>query len=366
MVEIGLLDADAGDCILISYGEDKKSHILVDGGDSNMGSIVKELIEEIHEKNEMIEAIILTHIDNDHINGVLSALQLCEESVLSETIDRIYFNTSKGIERALHLSKKSTELIEESIVVKTESCAYGVGEAVSIMTLLEEKKLTNRLIDYVVMGETIKFENGAILKVISPGEKELKKLYYKWEKHESMEQSAYATNSENIRRNIDELQKEKWGVDTSVNNASSIAFLFEYKEIKLALLADSKPAVCLKGMKKFGTEKYQPNLLKIAHHGSNGNTSKKLLDAFETSKYLLSTNGHGGKVPSKVLISHLLEIKGNVEIYCNNSWWSNVYNNRYLTPKDQEKYEKSGFLKLVELTDEKVSIREGLSLYGEK
>lgn len=366
MVEIGLLDADAGDCILISYGEDKISHILVDGGDTNTGSIVKKLIEEIHHKNEMIEAVILTHIDKDHINGVLSGIQQCEESVLQGTIGRIYFNTSKGIERELHLQEKSAELIEENIEVKAASCAYGVGEAVSLMALLGKKKLKNRLIDYVVMGETIELENNAVLKVISPGEKELKELYYHWENDESKEKLAYATNSENIRKDIDELQKEKWGSSTSVNNASSIACLFEYEDIKLALLADSKSTVCLKGIKIFGVEKYRANLLKIAHHGSNGNTSKKLLDVFETNKFLLSTNGHGGKVPSKVLVSHLLKVKGKIEIYCNNPWWSNVYNNKYLTTKDQEKYEKSGLLKLVELTNEKVSIGEDLSLYGER
>lgn len=366
MVEIGLLDADAGDCILISYGEDKTSHILIDGGDSNTGSIIKELIEEIHDKNEMIEAIILTHIDNDHINGILSGLQQCKESVIKETIRHIYFNTSKGIERELHLQEKNAESIEESIVVKTASCAYGVGEAISLIKLLEDKKLMDRLIDYVVMGETIELGNDGLLKVISPGEKELKKLYYEWEKEKCKVQSAYATNAENTRKDIDELQKEKWGTGTSINNASSIACLFEYGEIKLALLADSKPTVCLNGMKEFGIEKYQVDFVKISHHGSNGNTSKKLLDAFDTNRFMLSTNGHGEKVPSKVLIAHLLKVKKNVEIYCNNPWWRNVYGNKYLTHNDQEKYEKSGLLKLVELTDEKISIREDLSLYGER
>lgn len=366
MIEIGLLDADAGDCILISYGEEKISHILVDGGDYNTGSIVKEIIEEIHENNEIIEAIILTHIDNDHINGVLSGLKMCDESVLQDVVRHIYLNTSKGIQRELQLDEKGTDLIEDSIKIETVSSAYGVGETVSLMAILEEKKLKERLIDYVVMGETIELENGAVLKVISPGENELKNLYYKWEKNEDEEVSAYATNQENIRKDIDILKEEKWGYDTSVNNASSIACLFEYKKIKLALLADSKPTVCLKGMKKFEIDKYKPDLVKISHHGSNGNTSKELLDSFETDKFLLSTNGHGGKVPAKVLIAHLLKLKEKVEIYCNNPWWSNVYSNKYLTPKDKEKYEKSGLLKLVELTDEKLSIREGLSLYGER
>lgn len=366
MVEIGLLDADAGDCILISYGEKKTNHILVDGGDSNTGTIVQEIIEDIHDKNEVIEAIILTHIDNDHINGVLRGLQLCEESVLQETIGQIYFNTSQGIERELHLDKKSKDIIEDIIKIEAVSSAYGVGEAVSLIALLEEKKLKERLIDYVAMGKMIELKDGAVLKVISPGEKELKNLYYKWQKYDIKDVSAYASNQDNIGKDIDILKKEKWGVDASVNNASSIAFLFEYKEIKLALLADSKPTVCLRGMKKFKIEKYVPNLVKLSHHGSNGNTSKQLIDSFDTNKFLLSTNGHGGKVPAKVLLSHLLMLKGSVEIYCNNPWWSNVYNNKYLTPKDNEKYEKSGLLKLVELTDAKLSIREGLNLYGER
>ena len=45
--------------------------------------------------------------------------------------------------------------------------------------------------------------------------------------------------------------RDKSGIDSSVNNASAIALLFEYKNIKGAFLGDAKPSICMEGMKEF-------------------------------------------------------------------------------------------------------------------
>ena len=69
MVDIFLLPAYEGDCILIRYGEVNgvKLNILVDGGVYVNNKDVAAIIEYAYSNNEKID-ILITHIDGDHID----------------------------------------------------------------------------------------------------------------------------------------------------------------------------------------------------------------------------------------------------------------------------------------------------------
>ena len=80
-MKIQFLHANNGDCIWINVKDDDNHilNILIDGGtketyaelDRGRNEIVKgelfHLIESIRSKNQKIDLLILTHIDNDHI-----------------------------------------------------------------------------------------------------------------------------------------------------------------------------------------------------------------------------------------------------------------------------------------------------------
>ena len=85
--------------------------------------------------------------------------------------------------------------------------------------------------------------------------------------------------------------------------------MFEYQDIKGAFLGDSKPSVCIEGLKKFNIKDvYSLDFIKLSHHGSISNTNLKLLKKLSTVNYLLSTNGHEKKVPSKVIIAKYINV----------------------------------------------------------
>lgn len=93
--------------------------------------------------------------------------------------------------------------------------------------------------------------------------------------------------------------KERLGNDPSVNNAASIAFLFEYEDVSIAFLADVKPSVCMQGLKELKIKlPCEVDVLKLSHHGSKSNTSDALLKNLKTKIYMLSTNGNKQKVPN--------------------------------------------------------------------
>ena len=89
MLTVKLLPAGYGDCILLSLGEHDKYNILIDGGVAGTYSkrIGKEL-EQIRKKGEKINLMICTHMDNDHIAGLVEVLKNEDRKL----IDQIWYN----------------------------------------------------------------------------------------------------------------------------------------------------------------------------------------------------------------------------------------------------------------------------------
>ena len=75
MLNIKVLKALNGDCIIISYGEKEKHNILIDGGQGRTG--FRQLctyVDNEKKAGNKIDLLILTHIDSDHIDGILRLL----------------------------------------------------------------------------------------------------------------------------------------------------------------------------------------------------------------------------------------------------------------------------------------------------
>lgn len=373
MVKLFMLPADEGDFLWLSYGENHFSHILIDGGLEFSGCDYAKIINQIYECGESIEALILTHIDIDHIQGAIKGISEVSSNILKKVVKHIYFNTCRGILREQNKKAFLKKYGEDEITVTKVQKGYGVGEAITLLELLDEKEILDSLDDYIVLGRKICLNGGAALKIISPGEKQLGELAEKWENYEKKkEQTGYSCNFEDTRNDIDELKKNKLSYDSSVNNASSIAFLFEFENVKIAFLADALPSVCLKGLQKFGMEQFcKVDMVKLAHHGSKSNTSDKLLEVLSTNHYLLSTNGHGASVPSKVLLAHILKNagkckKGTIHLLCNYDWWDIAYHGNYFTDRDNNDYILSKKMILTELDEAGMKIKDGLMVYGEQ
>lgn len=291
MVKIFTLPANEGDFIWICYGENEVySHILIDGGTKECGEEYASIIKIIDERKEKIEALVLTHVDYDHIQGAIEGICRTSDDLLKRTVKKIYFNTCRGIRRNLKETREFSEgsdCVEDQICVNQNYKQYSVGDGIKFLDLLSEKGLKDRLVDYVVYGEKAILPNDAIIRFISPGEKELIKFANQWEKYErENEYVQYASNLDMVKKNLADLMNENLVSDQSINNASSIAFIFEYQSIKLAFLGDARPSVCLQGIKKINDADYlEVDLLKLSHHGSRSNTSDPLLKTIKTNNY---------------------------------------------------------------------------------
>jgi hypothetical protein len=80
--------------------------------------------------------------------------------------------------------------------------------------------------------------------------------------------------------------------DTSRTNITSIGFLLEYNGVRMVFTGDGDDA------------------LKVAHHGSDGNISRELLELIDCPRYLISTNGARHGHPDDVAMARILKFGG--------------------------------------------------------
>ena len=76
MLHIKLFPAEYGDCIILSIGKESQYNILIDGGLSKTyHKYIKAEIQHIKELGQKIGLMVCTHMDNDHICGLIQVLK---------------------------------------------------------------------------------------------------------------------------------------------------------------------------------------------------------------------------------------------------------------------------------------------------
>jgi ribonuclease BN (tRNA processing enzyme) len=219
MNNIKIFSVGSADNILITYmGSDKDVHcIVLDCGDKNNSTL---LAEELNKLNSL-DLLVITHIDNDHIGGLSKFIE--DGGVIKKGFIKIcWFNA---------LSKIKNKTNTEGVV--------GIKEGRLVRDILTEK-----------LGMELPFVTdvtqpldlfGAKLTIVSPDTECLNKMLNKWRTTEAIgsKQSDYPKTIEQL------LAQKPPSFQTSTENQSSIAFLFEYHDFKMLFLADSHPSVFL-------------------------------------------------------------------------------------------------------------------------
>lgn len=323
-MKIKILKANNGDSIFITYTDNTTiRNILIDGGvastylqKNKKGKIefgeLKETIDGLRERGEIIDLLILTHVDDDHIGGVLKWF---ENDLDAHTLIRkVWFNSGRVISEYFKQVEVSENLIDLN---QNETTNTSIGQGVKFEDYIEEKNIWDRRI----IKATDEFEYlGLGFKILSPNLEKLELLLKKWIKEhpESIDTAAEKNDYGLTLKQL--VQIDKFKEDTSEHNGSSIAFIITYKEDNLVFLADAHPAVITNSLKHFGYSIENPlsaKLVKISHHGSKANNSKEMLELIDSNKYIISTNGDKHAHPNKQFLGRLATLNNNCEVYFN-------------------------------------------------
>lgn len=309
-VSIRFLKAHHGDCILVTIEDSQNEYrILIDGGPSytfaarELGNSregeLKEVLNELIDQGKKINLVILTHVDDDHIGGLICAFE--DPDYLSKIALKVIFNSGQLIHEYFQQPIDHEKDIKGNFYGTTQT---SINQGDTLERLLNDLNIWERRIfkqndEYNL--DNIKF------KFLSPNDSELRKLLKKWIKESP---NLFTSSKDNDwKKEYEELLgNDKFIEDTSVHNGSSLSFIIEYCGNKFVFLGDAHPSTIIKGLNDFGYCSKSPlnaDLVKISHHGSKKNTNYSLLDILNSKKYIISTDSTIHGLPDKLTLARI-------------------------------------------------------------
>lgn len=303
-MRVEMLPALHGDCLFVEYGRGHTTQrALVDGGPMGSYEALARRLEAIPLGDRTFEMMVLTHVDTDHVDGLV---KLFASGITRDLrIRDIWFNGWR------HIRQYQTVL---------------GGKQGEYLSVLLDRKLQPNSWNEAFGGKAIVVPRSGDLPVkqvghmtvtlLSPTPSKLELMASAWTKDVGaamtpgdsdaawallLKQTRYSSGRTLLgsTADFDSLLQAQSRPDSAAANGSSIAFLAEvgvgYERKSCLFLADAHPdAVCdslRRLLRQRRIEKLSVDAVKVAHHGSKGNTTDELLSLIDSPRYLISTNG---------------------------------------------------------------------------
>ena len=308
---VKLLPALHGDCIWIEYGEEGSlSRVLIDGGPVGAHAALRAEIERLPASERTFELLVVTHIDADHIDGIVKLMRHPE---LGAKFQEVWFNGWPQLKALPTLAPTTEELT-------VEGRGAASGGYLDHLVIRDGKACNARFRGRAVCVADdgalprVRLEGGLELTLLSPTVDKLRKLRATW--YETFRKLGAEPGDENfiqakldkdkrfrgdeeaapaVPAGLDEAATLAPDLDNAVANGSSIAFVAEYADQRCAFLGDAHAPLVEKSFRRMASARNEPKLrlaaLKLSHHGSKGNTTPGLMKAIECGNYLVSTDG---------------------------------------------------------------------------
>jgi beta-lactamase superfamily II metal-dependent hydrolase len=273
--EIINLSINQADCFLIilETNQNKRITILVDGNKEN--SDMSHIRNEIDQYGKL-DFIVVTHVDDDHLGGIIQLLNDESNEVVKDT-KIIYNHVVKKI-ISYKQAKQFEDIIKGREIINSYMNSYDSYEFMDILSM-EDRKLC------VDIGT----EDRAFLTFINPKGTDISKVH---------------------NNCIKVLNDEKKRENSKLINRNSIVFMLEFNDKKALFTGDSTWKYIQKSLDTIFLEDegYDMNLIKIPHHGAYDNNIElsDYAQKHNTEIFLVTGNQEWDKNhPSEKLISEL-------------------------------------------------------------
>ncbi len=337
MLKLHLVQAKHGDCLILEHGQaPSPRYILIDGGPAGVYKThLQSKLKEIEGRGGRLELAILSHVDDDHIVGLLdllAELRQQRKKGVAETIavEMLWHNTfSQNVGR--DIGERFKTLMQDSVIPRalmtvSTRAAKSIGQgdeltqnANALNIPINPKFEPERLIAVDKSPNPINLGD-LKLHIVGPTEKNLRALRTKW--------LAWLQEQEKRLRVRSPVAVAKAAVaaDESIPNLSSIMIFVKSGKKTLLLTGDGHGNDLLDGLaqaKLLGPDKrLHVNVLKLPHHGSQRNVTRKFFERVTADQYVICANGQNGN-PDLNTLKWLVETTRaegrRIEIYITNS-----------------------------------------------
>jgi beta-lactamase superfamily II metal-dependent hydrolase len=299
LFNLSFFPAQQGDAIWIEYGTPKAVHrVLIDAGTPATAPLIRRRIESLALNDRRFDLLVITHVDTDHIGGVLKLLSTLPART---QFDDVWFNGWPQIRTA-------------------RSNILGPVDGEILGAALEKQKLPwNRrfkgaavMLPKAGLPPQKTLRGGMKLRVLSPGEPQLAKLRDEWKRvvqdagldprnKNRWEKLLAAAARKGVKDSIlgepdvTVLARSKFDPDPAPANGSTIALLAEFEGKSALLSGDAHAPVLVDALARLrrirGPAKLKVDVFKVPHHGSSRNVNSELLAMAPATRYVFSTNG---------------------------------------------------------------------------
>lgn len=329
VVNIYVLKALYGDSIILTYGLEQKNHILIDGGiGKECYRNLKIFFDSLKKDNRNLSLLVLTHIDSDHIDGVLKLFS--EEDFDFTKINKMWFNYGDFLDAELKINRDKEK---NNLKLQDMSTKIGWKQGTGLELVLKKsgfqyEKIIKKLDEFDI--------EDAHFTILSPSLEVLREFNEQWLIEREQETKISSVSDYSI--SIEKLNTLDFHENISLANKSSLAFIFEYKLRKILFLGDASAKEIEKSLSELGYSETNPlevDICKISHHASKHNTSNELVRMLKCKNYIISTNLTSSGRPSKECLSRIIcNSKQPVDFYCNYE----IDFNKIFTKEEFDKY----------------------------
>ncbi|MED5121609.1 MBL fold metallo-hydrolase [Priestia megaterium] len=332
---VKVFPAAHGDCFLLKVcGKTGIRYVLIDGGKGELCH--KELKAEfvkLDKKNQCIDLLIVTHIDDDHIAGIIKLYK--DKKINTSIINKVWFNSGNLISNKLD----QIEMNNRDFYLNSDhsSKKMSVRQGITLEGVLND---TGVWYEDLIFSDQLHNLDGITLRILSPDTETLRELNTRWDSEMEKLIKKRANNKKmssttDYHKTINELSNEEFEEDSSLFNKSSIAFLLEYENCRLLMLGDAHPSIVVSSLKKLGyseKNKLKLDLMKISHHASKKNTSPELLELLDCEKFIVSSDGSKHGLPNKQSLARIVSILNRpVTFYFNYSSMKKIFTSQECT-----------------------------------
>lgn len=311
-MRLKVLPAFNGDSLILEWNKSNKDQrLLIDGGiPATYPKYLKKVFEKFISDEYKIDLMIITHIDDDHIGGII---KLFEDSELDKSlIRRVWFNSGCLISKYFNTENKNREVA----LTPNNNKEMSVKQGITLESFLSELNVWEK----TIIRSGFQYDlNGLHISVLSPNDNNLSVLNEKWE-IEREKITKMSSQKNDYKEAISSLIKRPFIEDRSVPNGSSIALLVKNESKSALLLGDSHPSTIVSSLKQQGfsiNNKLKVDAVKVSHHASKGNTSDELLDLIECSQFIICTDGSKHGLPDKEALARIINKCENSKLYFN-------------------------------------------------
>jgi hypothetical protein len=303
MFKLHTIQAEFGDCLILEFGTKARPRfILIDGGPPNTFKDHLDPALQSIVRSKKLDMVLLSHVDNDHIVGLLDLLAALEEDDANEQPRRmkiagLWHNSfQKALDPDGQITQRlqmlmATAGVRNASMPFSANAFFGVKEGNRLRLLAKKLKLpaNKGFQDDLILLETasqpIKFGK-LTFRIVGPNQANLQALREEW-------LAWLAKAEEKMGSNPSALANS----DQSVPNLSSVVLLAECEGKTILLTGDARGDHILAGLEQAGLltdGKLHVDMLKVPHHGSNRNVTAKFFKKITADTYIISANGKYG------------------------------------------------------------------------